>query len=144
MNLPTARAGVVIAVVKHLISDSSLKGLLRKPIERTAPVFLVRISSNQNYWRLKSLRLQCLLQFKAFNPGICTSVIRHVVSAITLDSRKCSAELKVTALYPKDSISCRIPSRASASSSTIEINGTSDINVSQLSRNHSSYSRNLI
>src|ERR1700746_1314765 len=64
-----------------------------------------------------------------FIPGICKSVIRHVVSAITLDWRKYSAELKVMALYPKDSTSSRMPSRASASSSTIEINGDSDIST---------------
>src|SRR5262249_54396007 len=61
--------------------------------------------------------------------GICTSVIRHVVSATQSDPRKCSADLKVTALYPSDSTSSRMPSRASASSSTIEINGASDIPV---------------
>jgi hypothetical protein len=48
-------------------------------------------------------------------------VIRHVVSASILDSRKCSADSKVVVLYPKDSTSSRMPSRASASSSTIEI-----------------------
>src|SRR5262249_46869093 len=41
-----------------------------------------------------------------------------------------SAELKVTALYPKDSTSWLMPSRASASSSTIEISGGSDISTS--------------
>src|SRR6516164_648280 len=67
---------------------------------------------------------------RPFNPGICTSVIRHVVSASTPDARKCSADAKVMASYPKDSTSSRMPSRASASSSTIEINGTSDISTS--------------
>ena len=37
----------------------------RSSIERAGPVFLVRISSNQNDWRVISLRLQCFLQFKA-------------------------------------------------------------------------------
>src|SRR5215831_17679025 len=64
---------------------------------------------------------------RPLNPGMCTSVIRHVVSAITSDRRKCSADVKVTALYPKDSTSAAMPSPTSASSSTIEINGSSDI-----------------
>jgi hypothetical protein len=38
------------------------------------------------------------------------------VSAIASDARKCSAELKLTVLYPKDSMSAYVPSRASASS----------------------------
>jgi hypothetical protein len=44
-------------------------------------------------------------------------------------TNKSSAELKVTALYPKDSTSSPMPSGASASSSTIEINGGLDIPV---------------
>src|SRR6516162_712111 len=67
---------------------------------------------------------------RPLNPGICMSVIRHFVSAITSDRRKCSADVKVMVSYPKDSISSRMPSRASASSSTIEINGASDISTS--------------
>src|SRR6516162_718414 len=63
------------------------------------------------------------------NPGICRSVIRHAVSATALDLRKSSADSKAVALYPKDSTSSRMPSRASASSSTIEINGALDIPV---------------
>src|SRR6516165_12833132 len=64
---------------------------------------------------------------RPLSPGICTSVIKHVVSATTLDLRKSSADSKVAVLYPKDSTSSRMPSRASASSSTIEINGPLDI-----------------
>src|SRR6516165_7775531 len=67
---------------------------------------------------------------RPLNPGICRSVIRHVVFAITSDPRKCSADVKVMMLYPKDSTSAAMPSRASESSSTIEINGTSDISTS--------------
>ncbi len=37
----------------------------RSVFQRTGPVFLVRISSNQNDRRLISPRLQCFLQFKA-------------------------------------------------------------------------------
>src|SRR6516165_7134027 len=66
---------------------------------------------------------------RPLNPGICRSVIRHAVSAAILDLRKSSADPKVMVLYPKDSISSRMPSRASASSSTIEINGALDIPV---------------
>src|SRR6516164_2304586 len=71
---------------------------------------------------------------RPLNPGICMSVIRHVVSAITSDPRKCSADVKVMTLYPKDSTSAAMPSRASASSSTIEINGASDIPVARRER----------
>jgi hypothetical protein len=40
------------------------------------------------------------------------------------------------ALYPKDSTSSRMPSRASASSSTIEINGSLDIPVPENKGRH--------
>src|SRR5690348_963253 len=72
---------------------------------------------------------------RPFNPGICISVIRHVVSAIALDWRKCSAELKVTPWYPNDSTSSHMPSRASASSSTIEISGALALYSTTRSRN---------
>src|SRR6516164_8623935 len=86
---------------------------------------------------------------RPLSPGICTSVNKHVVFAAIVDLRKSSADSKV-AVLTKDSTSSRMPSRASASSSTIEINGTSDIPLSEgtshnqgYQRNHSSYLRNL-
>src|SRR5262249_33643336 len=40
----------------------------RSVIERTFPMFLVRISGNQNYQRLVSLRPQGFLQFQSIQP----------------------------------------------------------------------------
>ena len=41
----------------------------RSAIERAAPVFLIRVSGNQNDWHMTSLRLQCVLQVKATQTG---------------------------------------------------------------------------
>ena len=105
----------------------------RSVSERALPMFLVRISGNQNYRRLISLRPQGFLQFKSVQPRH-LQVSDQAGRLRDLNSKKCPAEIKVAALYPNDSISSRMPSRASASSSTIEINGASDISTSARQR----------
>jgi hypothetical protein len=112
----------------------------RSVVGRTHPVFLVRKSGNKNDRRLVSLRPQCFLQFKSVQPWhlqVCNQTRRLRDQT---DSRKCAADMKATPLYPNDSTSSRIPSRASESSSTIEINGDSDISTSdhQIKQNTSS------
>src|SRR6516162_2861685 len=131
MNRLTAWPKVVIAAVRHLISDASSNGLLRKP---TAPLSSARVrcfSFGKAVIRMTGVWYPCgrnaSCNSRPLNPGICRSVIRHAVSATILDLRKASADAKVVVLYPKDSTSSRMPSRANASSSTIEINGALDI-----------------
>jgi hypothetical protein len=134
----------LIAAFKHSMSSSSSNGLLRKP---TAPLSNARIryfSFGKAVIKMTGVWYPCdrnaSCNSSPFSPGICKSVIRHVVSAIRSDSRKCAADMKATPLYPNDSTSSRIPSRASESSSTIEINGDSDISTSdhQIKQNTSS------
>src|SRR6516225_12017131 len=133
MNRFTTCAEAVTAVLRHFISDASSNGLLRKP---TAPLSSARVrflSSGKavirmtGVWYPSDRNASC--NSRPLNPGICRSVIRHAVSATILDLRKASADAKVVVLYPKDSTSSRMPSRANASSSTIEINGALDIPV---------------
>jgi hypothetical protein len=111
---------------RHLISDPSSNGLLRKPTAPPSRARFLSRSFGKAVIRITGVRhprersVSC--NSRPLNPDIRKSVITHVVSAITLDSRKSSAELKVTVRYPNDSTSSRMPSRASASSSIIEIN----------------------
>jgi len=121
----------LIAAARHSISDPSSNGLLRKPIAPPSRARFRCRSFGKAVIRITGVQYPCdrsvSCNSRPLNPDICKSVTTHAVSAITPDSRKSSAELKVTARYPNDSMSSRMPSRASASSSIIEINLYPDI-----------------
>ena len=86
---------------------------------------LVRETRNENDGDAVAFGDEPALQSRPDRPGICKSVMRHEVSARHAASRNRSADSKVAASYPSDSIRSRSDSltKSSSSSSTIEIMG---------------------
>src|SRR5215471_8607348 len=104
-----------MAVSKHFINAPSSNGLLRKPM---APALLARIrnlSSGKAVMKMTGMQQPLarsrLCRSRPDRPGICTSLIRHDVSARHPDSRNRSADSKVETACPSDST--RVPQRLS-------------------------------
>ena len=91
----------LFAAFRHLISDDSSNGLVRKPSAPALTARFLSLSFGKAVIKIIGMQHPCdrsaSCSSRPFNPGICRSVIRHAVAAVASDSRKCSAEMKVRA-----------------------------------------------
>jgi hypothetical protein len=120
--------GVAPAPAPRIQADSS-KGLLKK---QTAPPFIARsriCCSGNAVMKMTGVLWPCAIKCSCSStplmPGICTSAIRQVVSIIRGDDRNSCAEANACAEKPSALSKRAVAVRTEASSSTIEITGTS-------------------